>query len=817
MTGPSHFGSNSLQITHGTSGALLTCIMTEILSIQAACIHCGTLFSSSTSQQFCCAGCKFVYGLIQTKGLTYYYKLKEENPPTCPVPASSSNLNYNYCDDPVFLKKLSPDGVRLRFYIEGLNCTACLWLLEKLPTFCSDAESARIDMSSSTIEVIRKTQGSFAEIARTLNRFGYRPHPLSETDTAAKLQAKERRQDLVRIGIAGGLTGNIMILAVSLYGGAIGELAIQFRLLSATLAAPVLTYCAWPFYRSAFNAIKVKHLNLDVPIVLAILAGIVMSLWNLMASNERVYFDSISMLIFLLLSSRLILRTIQNKQMRSTHLENEMLLSSVERLTPDDSCETVSSLSLSVDDQIKIAADQSVPVDGFVVEGEGNISTAVLTGESRPLKIHKGDYVEAGSQLLSGNLILKVKNRPEQTRLARILQDTEKSSQEKSNYVRSADRVAGWFMALVILSAIAVVGFFWSTDLEEGISRALALLIVTCPCVFGIAIPLSMSMAIRNAAKKGIIVKEGDSIERLWSTKTLVFDKTGTLTTGSMEVLKVEQCEDSDFSYAFGLEQNQTHPVANALCNYLRSKNTEPEFFDKVQKISTGGVSGQKNGHTFQVKPIPCSSRKDIEGLIQSDIGFFKDDELLAKFELGDQLRQESRSLMTWVRSQKFKVSMVSGDRNTVVQDCAKMIGIKKNEIHSEIIPEAKAEIVRSFGKGTVMIGDGVNDAMALASAQVGIAVCGSLEVSLRAADIYLTRNSLLLIPQLFNIARLTKKAISRNLFFSASFNLISGTLAIVGLMTPLWAAVLMPLSSITILLSVVWTGKQIEKSSVSL
>jgi heavy metal translocating P-type ATPase len=786
--------------------------MGKILGLETVCEHCGTTFSGTGSERFCCAGCQFVFNLIESEGLNRFYELKQSSPPICPIPVRLSTSNYDYCDDLEFIKKNSPDGIKIRFFLSGMNCAACLWLLEKIPDFCEDADSARVDMTTSTIEIRRKPTGSFAAIAQTLNRFGYSPHPLKETETSLQFQIAERRQDVIRLGVTGALTGNIMILAVSLYGGATGPLAEQFRWLSGLLALPVLTYGAWPFYKNTFTSLRARRLNLDVPIVFAIFAGIITSVWSLLARSGDVYFDSLSMLIFLLLGSRLVLKGIQTRQMRSTSLEDEILLASVLKVTESGTQEKVSSLTLLKDDIIKIEAEGIIPVDGVVISGSGLVSAAVMTGESQPIEIRSGTIIEAGSQYIAGQWTLKVTNPPMETRLAKILRDTETSAREKSQFVHFSDQISRLFITVVFISAAALVLFFINSNPSEGISRALALVIVTCPCVFGIAIPLSMSLAIRGAARKGIIIKNADAIENLWKVEGLYFDKTGTLTTGQMSVLKLHFQNQEDLGIALGLEIGQLHPVAKALVSYLKKVQVTPRKIEEVEALRDGGVSGKVDGKLYSIKPIEAEELDALSGrIIQSSYGLFRGLQEIATFTVGDQPRAESGQIVKWFRKENYFVKMISGDKRAVVEDCAKKIGFTFEEVQSGMSPEQKAEEIRRSPLPVAMIGDGANDAAALAAARVGIAICGSLDVSLRAADVYLTRPKINSLMDLFKIARLTKIAIYRNLFFSASFNIVSGTLAASGLMTPLWAAVLMPVSSLTVAMSSIWTGKRIS------
>lgn len=787
------------------------------LMVESKCAHCGLLFFGRGETLFCCAGCQFVYNFLQSKSLTQFYDLRKTSSETCPLPVQSSISNYTFLDDPEVVKKLGTDENRIRLYLDGLTCTACIWLLEKLPDYCPAAESARVDLSTSIIEVYRKPNGSFAAIAQTLNQLGYIPHLLKDNESALSLQRSENKRDLIRIGTAGLLTGNIMIFSVSLYAGATGDLGRQFQWLTGLLALPVLSYCAWPFYRNAFVSLKNRRFNIDVPIVIAVFAGIVTSLWELRGhagnSQGHVYFDSLSMLVFLLLSSRYALKKIQSKNFQSTNMEDEMFLCEVQRILENGKTEKTSAATLLKGDLILIQGDSFIPADGTITSGSGSISTAVLTGESDPQPVITGSMIEAGSQNKSGTWTLRVANPPTQTRLAQILRDTEKASQNKSAFVRFSDRVSHWFVGLVLTASVALLFIFWNVDLHEGISRALALIIVTCPCVFGIAIPLSMNFAIRAASRKGIVIKNADAIERLWKTKALYFDKTGTLTTGEMVVLQMTYQNLGVLRIAAGLEEEQPHPVGRAISKHLRNLGMSPTKFGNVVALDEGGIQGELNGLTYSLKPVPHQNANPTSNLINSTYSLFHQDEILATFQLGDQIRQEAPDLVRWIRKNNYGLRMISGDRQEVALACGTHLGFSPNEIQGRASPEQKATEIRKSLVPVAMIGDGANDASALAHASVGIAMKGSIDMSLRAADIYLTSPNLTAVSSLFGISKLTRFAIYRNLFFSAAFNLVSGTLAAMGLMTPLWAAVLMPASSLIILLSATWTGRRLSKN----
>ncbi len=793
------------------------------LSIKTKCLHCGTDFFAIENQMFCCAGCNFVFDLIQEKGLDRFYEIKSTDSTFCPIPVKPKSINFDFLDDPNYSKSLSQNGTKIRFFLKGLNCTACIWLLESLPKFCADAHYARLNLAESTIEVVKRPEGSFSQIAQSLNQLGYSPQPLRETENSKEMQMRERRADLIRIGVAAFCTGNIMIFAVSIYGGASGILAREFNQISAMLALPVLSYCALPFFRNALKSLTALRFSLDLPIVAAILSGTTISIYNLFNAKHLVYFDSLSMLVFLLLSSRFLLKQIQIKHFNRTNIQDELLFGRIEKLNDESNFDLVSTLSLKTNDLIRINSNIMIPVDGTIESGSGLINTAVMTGESEPIQVSKNTYIEAGSRNLKGEFTIRVNRSTQNSRFAQILRDTEEFAESKSHFVHLSEKISNYFILSVLICAGLLVFGFFNSNPAEGFSRALTLVIVTCPCVFGIAIPLSMNFAIKEAARSGMIVKSADAIEKLWNAKNIFIDKTGTLTTGEMSVLKFEKrpentnLESRDLlNIAYTLEHDQLHPVARAISNFVENKNFGRLCFSRIEadsekRLNSGGVSAKIDGQIFSLRPIdePNRSLKGGKFQIHSYFGLFCDHNLLASFQIGDAIRPEAAELIRWAKAQDLNLQMISGDRKPIVENCAQILGLNQNEFQAEMGPEAKASLIKATPKTSIMIGDGANDAPALANAGVGIAICGSLDVSLRAADIYLTQPNLESIIKMFKISKLTKNAIYRNLMFSVIFNVVSGFLAATGEMTPLIAAVLMPVSSLSVLMSSLWTKNQ--------
>ena len=419
---------------------------------QPACAHCGVLVSNG--ETFCCNGCKQVYALLHDQGLGAYYSLLKENPPECPIPAQVSSDSYSALDDEKLIANATIAPNTVEFFIDGLNCSACLWLLERLPKLCSAVARIHVDMSRSVVRVTRQPNGSFSEAARTLNKLGYRPVLVRNTDETQKLAAKGRRKELVRLGIAGAATGNIMLLAVAMYAGADGAFAYHFRWLTTAMSLPVLTYCAAPFYRQAYSALRNRAINIDLPIVAAILVGVLVSIEGLISGAETLYFDSLSTLVFLLLASRMFLANIQRHYLNTSHLEDELVYGTYTRVDLSGKTSLISVESIQRGDVLRFSVASQIPVDGEVVRGEGFVQTAALTGESTPIAVADGVLVEAGSRFLSGTWDLRVDKLPRETRLASILRDAEALTKTKPRIEKLADSVGQIFIAVVFMAAL---------------------------------------------------------------------------------------------------------------------------------------------------------------------------------------------------------------------------------------------------------------------------------------------------------------------------------------------------------------------------
>jgi len=798
-----------------------------------ACAHCRKpVYSSATDpgiSVFCCTGCETVYQLLQSTGLTAYYDLRDRaGGETKRVSETIPDLRY--LDDPTFREKFEKqlDGLKrpeMDFFVEGVHCAACIWLIEKLPDLVPGVESCRLDFGRSVATIRLKDRGLFSEAAQKLFWLGYRPHAIADDNEAAELKKKENRAWLTKIGVAGACTGNIMLLAAALYSGVEEPYANIFRWLSGLLFAPVLFYSASSFFWNSVSALRSRSLSIDVPVFFAIVFGSAVSVWNLQTAGAHIYFDSLAMLIFLLLASRYTLRRIQQKNLGGSHLYHFIAPSRAKRFNAaNGECSFVNADVLVAGDILIVEDGEVFPVDGRVIEGASHVNLALLTGESNLQKIGPGDSVFAGTVNQGTALKVHTVKVGKQTRFGQILAQIEAGEMTKTPIVMAADRVAKWFLAAVCLIA---VGVFWLTPgFDAALSRSLALIIVTCPCALALATPLAMSLALKNASKNGVLIHNAEVIERLSKVRNVLFDKTGTITQGKYQVL--DWATDwgafaSVASVVRALEQKSKHPVALALVEYLDSRS--PAGIDGSATIALVeqfeerlgiGVSGYVGDQYCEVRALP-EQAEQVEASLQTTkqpvtrVGVFMNKKLVARIALGDGVRPGAADAIRALQSTGHRAFLVSGDSVETCTVVGRSVGLPQGQIFGRLSPEQKADLAGKLNP-CALVGDGANDALGLKVASVGIAVHGAVDISLRVAGVYVSKPGLDYVSGLFRLAHGTMVLIRRNFAFSLAYNVAAGALAISGHMTPLLAALFMPVSAFTVFASTLYSSQKNEK-----
>ncbi len=789
------------------------------------CQHCGEVVPIHRNDAFCCAGCSAVFKLLHSSHLDDYYRIRDQSgnfrKPTPVHPLSEtveSTHPYLYLDEPRFRDDLgiALTSPKIQFYLEGIHCTACLWLIEKLPDLIpDDVLTARLDLQNSTAEIELREKGSISNVADLLDHLGYRPHPIFSSQEKDELQKKESRQFLAKLALAGAMTGNIMIFAISIYAGAEGFLKQHFDQIIFLLALPVIFYSALPLYQGAWSAIRNRRWSVDIPIVVALVAGFLVSTWSVFTGGDQNYFDSLTGLVFLLLGSRYFLMRLQKNAFEGLKFSESFYPVKILR----NENEYVWVKDLRQGDVVEVPAGLRIPVDGVVVRGKSFVNESLLSGESLPKPVSEHEAVFAGTFNTDGTLWIKVTATGDQSRIGAISKQLQKVEMNQNDSVKMAELVAKGFTLSVIAWSVIVLAYFIIAKHAPaaGVERILSILIVSCPCAFAIATPLALIQAFQLLMKRGVYLKNPNEIEKLSEVKQIAFDKTGTLTQGVLEVQSV-RWNSSDVASSESLylplieilEKDSKHPIAKALLRYIERKcasfSPNSALVSDRNEISGEGVSGIWENRKIEVKRI--ESNQSQSELIQS--GFYVDGVEIARFSFQDQIRSDSKKTIKTL-SDKYPVWMLSGDRSLPVRAMAQSVGVQVGHSLPEMSPESKATWLKHH-PGTLYVGDGANDGLALKEAHIGIAANGALDMSMKAASVYLIQNSLQGVLDLFTVAEETKIILKRHLIFTIFYNSSTITLASMGLLKPLLAAVLMPASSVLVLVSTQFGTKRLRE-----
>jgi Cu2+-exporting ATPase len=767
-----------------------------------------------------------VYEILHRAGLDGYYRMAERRAGA----VASTDRRYDEVDHPSYHQHYVTrrrDGLlESSFYLEGVACGSCVWLIERAPMLLPGLVSAELDMRRSRVNLAWDDSATrLSHVARTLDTLGYPPHPLR----GLRREDARRREDraaLARIGVAGAASMNVMLAALALYSGWFTgmEPAYErtFRWLSLLLTTPVLLWPGKAFFRGAWGAIRTGSLHMDLPIAIALAAGYGRGLVNTVRDAGPVYFDGVTLLVFLLLVGR----TLQQRAQRAAWDSTEILhgLSpSTARVTEGDLERVVPVGALLPGMIVRVRAEEPIPADGIVQRGRSTVDLSLLTGESRPAAVALGDSVFAGTTNRGSQIDVRVVRTGEESRLGRILREAEASSRRRAPILAKADRLAGAFVATVLALAAITLAIWWSHGSSTAVDNAIALLIVTCPCALALATPLALTASIGRAGRAGLLVKSGAALEALGRPGVIYLDKTGTLTEGRMS-LTTWSGPESAKPLVLALEEHASHPIARGFQEAWRDVPVETPARE-VRYTAGGGLEGSVSGRWVVVgSPAFVKRRAAPAGgawraaapqgqpVTGTPVHVAIDGRWVGHATFGDAIRPEASRTLRDLEARGYRPCILSGDDPAIVRAVGAALGLPPEAVRGGATPEEKLLVIEEAERKrrVVMVGDGVNDAAAMARATVGVGVSGGAEACLASADVYLSRPGLDALVDLVDGARRTIGVIHRSILFSVAYNLVGVGLAMSGLINPLVAAVLMPLSSITVILAS-WKGRTFQ------
>lgn len=797
-----------------------------------ACSHCGLpvpagLLQPHRPQQFCCAGCEVVYGAIQAGGLGAYYRIRD---PQQSRPAVVRADSFTELDDDAFLVRYARAQGTLRsieMVLEGVHCSACVWLVERALAAIPGVAEARLNLSRATLELVWDPQKvALSQIGRRLAQLGYVPHP-KERGRTEEARTRQERALLLRMGVAAACMGNTMLIAIALYAGWFNGIEAEwerfFRWLSLGVSVPAVLYAAQPFFTSAYQGLRNRVLHMDLPLAIGVGAGFAGSALNTLRGAGEIYFDSVTTLIFLLLVGRFLQLRQQHRAADRSELLGALAPVAASLIPPgalaaDPAArQRVTVHRLRAGDRVWVDSGERIPADGVILAGRSAIDASLLTGEATPVAVQPGDDVWGGTTNTGEPLVVELRADLDTSRVGQIAGLVHEAVRGRSPVVRLADRLASWFVGGVLALSTFTLTLWCILEPAMALDHTIALLVVSCPCALGLATPLAIAAALHQAARRGILVRSGGAVERLGTTRGghIWFDKTGTLTRGRMEVVEYitahPQAGNTLRAYIRALERGVSHPLGKALRTWA---GPGPALLvSNRTQVPGGGLEGNIHGRRVRLgsprwtapADIPEHAQRQTEQWTQrglTPIWLVVDGSWRGAVALFDPLKADAAQEVARLRELGFTVGILSGDHPGAVARVAEALGIESGQARGGLTPEDKLAAVqrtRAAGHTVLMVGDGVNDAAALAAADVGVALHGGAEACLTAADAFLQNPEVRGIGTLISGSRTTMRTIRNNIIFSASYNVVCATLAVAGLLSPLLAAVLMPLSSLIV------------------
>ena len=693
------------------------------------------------------------------------------------------------------------NDARIVLSVPTVHCAACMRKIEQHLEQLPGVDEARVNLSLKRCIISGNSYLQSNQLINAIKSLGY---PAEELDAKLLEQGRDDphgRALLTRLAVAGFAMMNVMLLSISVWAGAEGQTRDMFHWVSAMIAIPATLYAAMPFFLNAWSVLRHARLNMDVPISLAILLALGTSIWETTLSGEHAYFDAAIALTFFLLIGRYL-----DHRTRSIARSAAQELTALEvhraEVVVDGEAVIKEYADIKVGDQLVVRAGMRVPVDGVAVDGQADIDRALITGETQPVFVTVGDAVQAGALSTNGQLIVRATAVGEDTSLHQMADLVAIAESGRSKYTPIADKAAALYAPGVhILSAISFVGWYlFSGDLRMALNIAAAVLIITCPCALGLAVPAVTTAASGQLFSKGLLMKSSTALERLAEVDHVVFDKTGTLTTGQPKLVNDIDMNDEERSILYALSNASKHPLARVLAQTLKQQGAELVALESIQEVPGFGVEAK-----FQ-NDIVRLGRADWVGAISGarTASFYRRGNAEAvEIEFVDNLRNGAQRLIAEFYDLGISVEILSGDTAAAVIDVADQLKI--SNFSAGVTPVEKYDRLRSLkadGQRVLMIGDGLNDTAALAEAHVSISPSGSLDAARSASDIVFLGENLDQLVGLIPLATASQKRIKENFRIATFYNVIAVPVAIAGFATPLIAALAMSLSSISVTLN---------------
>ena len=801
--------------------------------IKIECNHCHLSFDEKimikeNDLNFCCGGCQSVYHILKSENLdSFYEKLGNK---TIKAPLQVPNDDLSKFDSENFLNSyttITKDGfVQIDLILEGIHCAACVWLNEKVLYDTKGVIEANINFTTNKARVVFNSDIlKLSDIIKKIRSVGYNAYAY-DSSIADKEASKAKQDYFVRIMVAVVCTMNIMMLSVAKYTGFFTGMSLEVKnmihLAEFILTTPVLFFSGFVFYKGAYFGLKNRIVNMDLLVSSGATMTYVYSLFVLFGAKGESYFDSVAMIITFVLVGKY-LEVIGKKSAIDTLDKIKSTLPLEAIVVKDGKKETKALNLVEVGDLIELKIGEKVPVDGKIISGNASFDESSLTGESIPVYKKTGDNIFSGTVILDSTILFEVVKDFKNSTFSSIVTLLEDSLNSKPKIQTLANKISRRF-SLIILSIAFItflVWYYFGLDLGfyfEGVNQfersfitAISVVVIACPCALALATPMASLVGISELAKKSLLFKEAKFIETIANATTVVFDKTGTLTKGELEVSFVEffNKDERSINLLYSLLDSSNHPVSIAVKRYIKENfEVSNVSLEDIKNIEAKGLSARYEnieilgGNEALLKEFDVKINIHLNSKFTQYL-FCIDKKIVANFELKDELKDDAKELIEYLKEQNIESIMLTGDNNFVASSIAKELEISNYK--ANLTPKDKADFIKDLknsGKTVVMVGDGVNDSVALASSDVAIAMGNSADISMMVSDVVMLNSKLKSLKDAFIISKKTYKHIKQNLAFSLIYNTITIPIAAAGFIIPLFAALSMSLSSLVVVLN---------------
>lgn len=773
------------------------------------CKHCQLSFKQeqmikNNGNYFCCKGCQSVYEILHDSGLEEFYdKLGKQT-------LNPVNLEHSYKDYTKYIQKTKDDFSQIFLLIEEIHCSACVWLNEKI--LIQSQGVIEVDINPITHKakiVFDENTISLAQIIQKIECIGYKANIYSPTKFE-KRATQTKREFYAKLIVAIACVMNIMWISVAKYAGFFSgmdkEVKDILHFAEFLLCTPVLFYTGSVFYKNAYYALKFKSLNMDTLVISGSTLAYIYSVWAMFSRSAQVYFDSVAMIICFVFVGKY-LELLSKKKAFDTLDHLRSFLATQVRVLKEDKFENCDIEDVKIGDIIELKEGDRVLIDGICISGNASLDMSSLNGESLPKDVAKDDEIYSASLVLSGNVLYQCKALYKDSKLARIIFLLENSSTKKAKIEKMVAQISRYFSPTILICAFLCflyTLFVLNLGFEEAMIRMVSVLIIACPCALALATPVGSLVAISAALKEKILFKEVGVVEDLSKCNVAVFDKTGILTKANLEVVRYDLNKKLDKDELINFLHLTNHPVAKSILKFLNIQQYQIKTFSNIENIQAKGYKACLKDDIFIGGNEKFLKENGVisKEFCNTHFIFAKNNEILAVFELEDSIRADSKELIDYLKQKNMQVIMLTGDNEFVAKKVAKSLNIEK--FKASCMPEDKLDYILNLShkNKVLMVGDGVNDALALSHAGVGISLKEGSALAVENSDVVLLKNDLKSLQKSIEIAKKTYMIIKQNLAFSLCYNAFTIPLAFLGLINPLLAALSMSFSSIVVILN---------------